>query len=110
MRAWKASQLSPPGYEPPGGESWPVFHQRVELAWARMRALAEEIEGDLAVVTHGLVCRGVVTRHVESAGHDAAQPWTNTSVTILEPAPWRAVLVNCSVHLEGVSSRDGGAA
>ena len=29
-----------PNYAPPGGESWEAFHQRVDRAWARVRAEA----------------------------------------------------------------------
>ena len=29
-----------PDYEPPNGESWPVFHARVDRAWARVPSTA----------------------------------------------------------------------
>src|SRR5262249_5386083 len=40
-----------PDYAPPNGETWPVFHERVDRAWARVQALAAESGGNLAVVT-----------------------------------------------------------
>ena len=45
-----------PDYAPPGGETWETFHARVDAAWERVVAAARRGPGDLAVVTHGLVC------------------------------------------------------
>lgn len=97
------------GYAPPGGESWPVFHARVDRAWARLRALAGETEGDLAVVTHGLVCRALAARHLcLPTGIAAPERWENTSLTIVEcPAPWRVRLLNCVAHLDGLEAAPG---
>jgi len=91
-----------PDYAPPNGETWPVFHARVDRAWERVRALAEATDGNLAVVTHGLVCRSLAGRHlVLPAGETAPERWENTSLTIVEcPAPWRVRLLNCIAHLE----------
>ena len=90
-----------PDYEPPAGESWPIFHARVDRAWQAIQARAAEVDGPLAVVTHGLVCRSIAARHVVlPAGTAAPERWENTSVTIIDgPAPWRARLLNCTVHL-----------
>ena len=50
-------------YAPPNGESWPVFHARVDRAWARVQEhLSATAGGRLAVVTHGLVCRSLAAR------------------------------------------------
>jgi len=89
-----------PEYVPPNGESWPVFHARVDRAWERVQALAESA-GNLAVVTHGLVCRSLAARHLQLAeGAIVPERWDNTSVTIVEcPAPWRVTLLNCIAHL-----------
>ena len=100
-----------PDFEPPGGESWPIFHSRVDRAWEAIEARAVEIEGPLAVVTHGLVCRSIAERHVVlPAGTIAPERWENTSVTIIDgPTPWRVRLLNCTVHLAdltGEASRD----
>src|SRR2546421_523807 len=46
-----------PGYAPPNGEAWEVFHVRVDRAWARVQALAGKTDGNLAVVTHRPVRR-----------------------------------------------------
>jgi probable phosphoglycerate mutase len=92
-----------PGYAPPNGETWEVFHARVDQAWARVQALAEKADGHLAVVTHGLVCRSLAGRHlILAASATVPERWENTSLTIVEcPAPWRVRLLNCIAHLEG---------
>jgi probable phosphoglycerate mutase len=91
-------------YTPPGGESWERFHDRVAQAWERVLCAAAACEGHLAVVTHGLVCRGFVTRHAEHAdvaSDLARRPCANTALTVLEgPAPWRVTLLNCIAHLD----------
>jgi probable phosphoglycerate mutase len=103
-----------PGYEPPGGESWERFEVRMDEAWALIERAAEGCEGNLAVITHGLVCRSVVARRTNLPGgaeHDAhGFAWRNTSVTILDgPAPWRVRLLNCSAHLDEAEAPLGGA-
>lgn len=92
-----------PGYEPPGGESWEVFHARVDRAWAIVQAAAARTRGHLAVITHGLVCRFLSERHlVLPEGQEPPLRWENTSLTIADgPAPWRVTLLNCVAHLEG---------
>jgi probable phosphoglycerate mutase len=93
-----------PDYAPPNGESWEVFHARVDRAWTRVQTVAAVIEGPLAVVTHGLVCRSLAARHlVLPAGATAPERWENTSLTVVEgPEPWRVSLLNCSAHLDGL--------
>jgi probable phosphoglycerate mutase len=59
--------LFEPGYAPPNGETWEMFHARVDQAWARIRTMAAVTPGTLAVVTHGLVCRSIAARHVALA-------------------------------------------
>jgi len=95
-----------PDYAPPNGETWPVFHARVDRAWERVQALVQATDGHLAVVTHGLVCRSLATRHLVLAGGAAVpERWENTSVTIVEcPAPWRVRLLNCIAHLEDLEA------
>jgi broad specificity phosphatase PhoE len=93
-----------PDYAPPNGETWPVFHARVDQAWARVQELAAASGGHLAVVTHGLVCRSLAARHLILAdGESVPERWENTSLTIVNwPAPWRVRLLNCAAHLEGL--------
>lgn len=87
-------------YRPPGGEAWDVFHARVDRAWSRVREALHGTQGNLAVITHGLVCRSLM-RHLRLQD-DLPTPaqWHNTSLTIVggEP-PWSVELLNCSEHL-----------
>jgi len=94
--------LFAPDYAPPGGETWEVFHSRVDRAWARVQEAAAATDGHLAVVTHGLVCRSLAARHlVLPAGETVPERWENTALTIAEgPAPWRVSLLNCIAHLD----------
>ena len=90
-----------PDYEPPGGETWATFHCRVDAAWVRVCKLAESVEGRLAVVTHGLVCHALLTRHLTHESGDASGLlFDNTSVTeVAATAPWRVTRLNCTEHL-----------
>ena len=90
-----------PGYRPPGGEDWETFHARVDAAWARIRDVATTLDGHLAVVTHGLVCHSLTTRHFEHAGGDPpGLRFDNTAVTqIAATPPWRIARLNCTAHL-----------
>src|SRR6058998_534459 len=104
-----------PDYAPPNGETWPLFHARVDQAWARVQELAATTSGSLAVVTHGLVCRSLAARHLILADGEAVpERWENTSLTIVDGrAPWRVRLLNCVAHLEGLDAAplaDSGAA
>jgi len=91
-----------PEYAPPNGETWAQFHARVDAAWARVRNLADTIQGNLAVVTHGLVCRSLAARHLLLPdGSIVPERWENTSLTIVDwPAPCRVHLLNCIAHLD----------
>jgi probable phosphoglycerate mutase len=94
--------LFAPDFSPANGETWEVFHARVDRAWAVVLALAAATSGTLAVVTHGLVCRSLAGRHLWlEDGLLVPERWENTSVTVVEGvAPWRVRLLNCVVHLE----------
>lgn len=96
-----------PDYAPPNGETWEVFHARVDRAWALVQEAAAAADGHLAVVTHGLVCRSLAARHlVLPAGEQAPLAWGNTALTIIDhPAPWRVRLLNCIAHLDALATR-----
>lgn len=116
-----------PDYLPPGGESWEAFHQRVDLAWERITHLAEDLQGDLAVVTHGLVCHSVVSRKValpEDLLREASGPvpaaadgqvmptavlrFGNTALTVITAAqPWTVSQLACTAHLDASHADDG---
>lgn len=95
--------LFAPDFHPPGGESWEEFHGRVARAWQEVLDFAAGIEGDLAVVTHALVCRSLATHHVEIPAELDPDPsrWPNTALTIIDHAPpWRVSLLACAEHLD----------
>jgi broad specificity phosphatase PhoE len=95
-----------PTYVPPNGETWDVFHARVDDAWRRVLRRAAATNGHLAVVTHGLVCHAVARRHlVLPDGVEPTMTWGNTSVTIVEDG--RVRLLDCTAHLD---AGPGGAA
>lgn len=90
-----------PTYEPPGGETWAAFRQRVEATWVRLTARRSAAAGHLAVVTHGLVCHVLAAHYLEVDNDRARPPWHNASVTIVdEGPPWVVRVLNCTRHLE----------
>ncbi|HSB41667.1 MAG TPA: histidine phosphatase family protein, partial [Methylomirabilota bacterium] len=95
-------------YAPPNGETWEVFHARVDRAWALVRRHAASVDGHLAVVTHGLVCRSLAARHLLLPdGEVVPERWENTAVTIVdgpaEGARWPVRLLNCAAHLDDLA-------
>ena len=96
------------GFEPPGGESWEVFHERAERSWQAVRAAADETEGHLAVVTHGLICRAYVAHHARLPdGDEPIFSFANTSLTVIDDSPpFRIELLNCSAHLDDETADD----
>lgn len=88
-------------YVPPGGESWGEFEARVAQAWGLVARIAAETDGVLAVVTHGLVCYGLLRRHWQLPP-DARGPesFANASVSVIGREPPHLVqLVNDVQHL-----------
>ena len=94
--------LFAPDFAPPGGESWEEFHRRVDAAWARVRAVAAATPGNLAVVTHGLVCYSLALRHLElPGGAQADLRVPNTALALIESSPpFRVSVWGCTAHLE----------
>ncbi len=94
-----------PDYEPPAGESWERFHTRVEGAWKYIQDAAHE-SAPLAVVTHGLVLRTILVRHLgvdleDSQASATARQIPNTSVTTVEKTDdaWQVRTLTCIEHL-----------
>ncbi|HEY7653884.1 MAG TPA: histidine phosphatase family protein [Methylomirabilota bacterium] len=96
-----------PGYAPPNGETWELFHARVDRAWALVREHVAVAHGHLAVVTHGLVCRSLAARHLTLPEDQAApERWENTALTLIDArAPWRVRLLNCVAHLDDLATQ-----
>ena len=98
------------GYEPPNGESWEVFHHRVDQAWATVVDVARGLANDLAVVTHGLVVSSLVDRVLDVSAHFPEPKFVapNTSFTVVEPTkPWRVVELANVAHLEDSGAAGG---
>lgn len=102
-------------FAPPAGETWAQFHGRVDRAWDAVLAAARRCDGDLAVVTHGLVCGALLDRKL--AADSATQypetgthAFANTSITIASgSAPWAVERVGCIEHLVGLEPTSEGA-
>jgi len=96
-----------PDYAPPGGETWEIFHERVDRAWALVQGAATATGGHLAVVTHGLVCRSLAARHlILPEGQEVPVRWENTALTVVDhPPPWRVRLLNSIAHLDDPATR-----
>jgi broad specificity phosphatase PhoE len=94
-------------FAPPAGETWTEFDARVSEAWRLVAVLAANLRGNLAVVTHGLVCGSVAARYLSlPAGQILPERWGNTSVTTCERVmPHVVQLLNCVAHLDGDDDR-----
>src|SRR5262247_63929 len=90
-----------PDFAPPNGEDWPTFHARAAAAFDLIVRRRCSVNGNLVVVTHGLVCRALVGRHaLLPEGEVVPVLFHNTSVTILhEKTPHAVSLLNCTRHL-----------
>ena len=106
-RAELGFDMFAPDYAPPNGETWEVFHARVDRAWLRVREAAAAAGGHLAVVTHGLVCRSLAGRHlVLPEGQELPARWENTGLTVIDhPSPWRVRVLNSIAHLDDPATR-----
>lgn len=88
-------------HQPPNGEGAEVFDNRVRDAWALAVEVRNGLEGDLAVVTHGLVCRSVCRQCLQLApGAAVPDLFMNSSLTVVEPdVPHRVRVLDCAAHL-----------
>lgn len=93
-----------PNFSPPGGETWEVFDRRVDAAWAEVLEHAAAIAGNIAIITHGLVLRSLLSRRLDASGHalESDVVVANTSVTIVDrDPPWRVHELASIAHLDG---------
>jgi broad specificity phosphatase PhoE len=90
-----------PDLDPPNGETWTVFHERVARAFAQVLARRASTHGNLVVVTHGLVLSSIVEHLVPCApGLHPPAKFDNVSITLLDDSPpHTARLVNDTTHL-----------
>lgn len=101
------------GYAPPNGETWEEFYERVALVFELVIRTAGTQNRTLAVVSHGLVIREMIRRHLSSES-TVPERLENTSVTIFDKQPPYAVsLLASAQHIQGLSDNpttDGGLA
>jgi 2,3-bisphosphoglycerate-dependent phosphoglycerate mutase len=93
---------------PPGGESSAAFEHRIAQAFARVVAGQSKVNGNIAVVTHGLVIRAMLGAHVLiQSGIEPPEHLGNTSLSVFDAArPYLASLVNCTTHLDATTNDD----
>jgi probable phosphoglycerate mutase len=109
-----------PEYDPPGGEGWIAFHERVDRTWEKIerywldRIASRGVNAHLVVVSHGLFLRSLLERRLLSAEElerygagSGKVEIANTALTIVAPvggsatgARHRVELLACIVHLE----------
>ncbi|GAA6135192.1 hypothetical protein NBRC116188_19820 [Oceaniserpentilla sp. 4NH20-0058] len=88
-------------YQPPNGENWAVFCERIARAWQTITDSATQTQGNLLVVTHGFVCKAIFENHVTQPSHiKSLSKYGNTSLTQINgQSPWEIELLNCTAHL-----------
>jgi broad specificity phosphatase PhoE len=96
-----------PDYAPPEGETWAEFDARAARAWGCVAARALETVGNLAVVTHGLVCHSIVNQL--APGGSVVPNWAhNASLTIVSGCGPHAIeLLGCTEHLADLAAAGG---
>jgi len=115
-----------PGYAPPEGETWEVFHDRVDRTWERIerhwfdqfsKASSDE---HFAIVSHGLFLRVLIERRLLSpeqlethANENGEIVIANTALTVVTPgtpgeaaSEHRVELIACTAHLDGETAHD----
>jgi probable phosphoglycerate mutase len=93
---------------PPGGESAAGFEQRVQSAFALLLGHHAGLDGDLVVVTHGLLIRTLLASALLLPAETMdGLHLGNTSVSIFDAEPPHALrLLNCTRHLDGTTGDD----
>ncbi len=90
LRGKRYSELSvnpmASNYSPPNGESWTQFRRRVAIAFASILEFAAGSAQTLAVVSHGLVIKEIVARHLQ-LDQPLPEHFENTSITVFEKHP-----------------------
>ena len=96
-----------PDFEPPGGESVPVFTERVEDAFSRLLAEEDGSDRHIAVVSHGMVCGAFMRVFFGKTRDELADVhWPNTSLSIADyNGSWSMVMQGDASHLDNPASR-----
>lgn len=87
----------------PNGESMTTFRSRVVAAFDEIQQLRRQLDGDLVVVSHGLVIKLILSELAHRPPHmPPPERLGNTSVSILSATPPYGVqLMDCTTHLDG---------
>lgn len=94
------------GYAPPNGETHPQFVERANLAWEAILSSYQNNHGNLIVMTHGLMLRELVSRHlVIKKGITPISDYQNTCVTEVDGIDKKTILKLCDAqHLDDKSA------
>ncbi|MBL4631469.1 MAG: histidine phosphatase family protein [Paraglaciecola sp.] len=89
-------------YAPPNGETHQQFVERVSLAWQCILTAYQHTDGNLVVMTHGLVLRELIKQHLHV--DDTMLPMSdiqNTCITQVNGSDKKTVLRLCDAeHLD----------
>ena len=99
---------------PPNGETVAQFNERVQQAADWIEEQRANTDGLLAVVTHGLVIRGLLASARLEADPEADMATVmretvlrNTCMTVISAQrPWTVSLLACHTHLAGLADPD----
>jgi probable phosphoglycerate mutase len=96
-----------PGFAPPGGEKAAEFEARAARAWKWVQSEAAAVNGNVVVVTHGLVCRAIALGCLALAPDTVPMRFGNTSLTVVTKEwPHQVSLLNCIAHLTSCAGDD----
>lgn len=94
-----ASDIFAIDYHPPRGESYVDFVDRIHKAWQQVLTVANNQEGDLLVMTHGLVVRCILTELLALSPQVLAQTdIKNTCVTKISKYDHTNIPLLCDVR------------
>lgn len=89
-------------YAPPNGETYPQFIERINVAWASVLASYQSKKGSVIVMTHGLVLRELIKRHlIVDEGLSPLSDFQNTCITEVSGKDKKTILRLCdALHLD----------
>jgi broad specificity phosphatase PhoE len=98
-------------FAPPNGETHQQFIERVHLAWECVLTTYQNMHGSLIVMTHGLVLRELIKRHlVVDESISTLSDFQNTCITEVNGTDKKTVLRLCDAqHLLDKGSVSGAA-
>jgi probable phosphoglycerate mutase len=95
-------------YSPPNGETHQQFVERVNMAWKFILSTYHKIQGNIVVMTHGLVLRELITQHlIVDEGMPSLSDFQNTCITQVNGTDTKTVLRLCDANHLHKSSASG---